>query len=108
MDVQSPIHSATVILSGTLDQYKAEPLKERMLEAIASAAAQSTNILVDLTTVEHIDASCLQVLLTCNSMQAQNKLKLTGATPAIRQWIRTAGADALFDFVDTTDSGGGS
>lgn len=102
MDLSSPIHNSpaevSVILAGALDQYKSESLKDQMLNAIADQVGDQQRILIDMTAVDHIDASCLQVLLASTKGQKTKKLAITGAIPSVRQWIRIAGADELFDF----------
>ncbi len=60
-------------------------------------------MVLDMTTVDHSDASCLQVLLACKPAKAQHKLEIKGAAQSVRQWIRIAGADELFEFVSEND-----
>jgi anti-anti-sigma factor len=100
VDAQSPIpHSVSgvgvtlIVLSGALDQYGAESLKEQLLASLATPA-----VALDMTGVEHIDAAALQVLLAFRSGLKQEKLQVVGAAPGIQQWLRIAGADSLFEF----------
>lgn len=109
MDAQSPIPNSPadltadcILLSGALDQYRAESLKEQLLSAVESPDQERRRVL-DMTSVDHLDASCLQVLLACKPAKTQNKLEIKGATPSVRQWIRIAGADELFEFVSEND-----
>jgi anti-anti-sigma factor len=106
VDAQSPNPNSTsvsgevpVILSGSLDQYNAESLKQQLLVAMAGAAG-AASLLLDMTAVEHLDASGLQVLVACRAGLKQEKLNIRGANPAIQHWMRVAGADALFSFLD--------
>lgn len=110
VDLQSPSHpsvldsaAAAVVLSGSLDQYQAESLKSQLLGAIPSAGSPQRELLVDMTAVDHIDACCLQVLLACQAGPEEEKLKIKGAPPSVRQWIRIAGADELFTFQSEKD-----
>lgn len=91
-----------VVLSGALDQYSAELLKQQLLDALAAAKDSSPELLVDMTAVEHLDASGLQVLLACKAQLKQEKLRLRGADASVRQYLRVAGADTFFEFSDLT------
>jgi len=110
VDERSPIHHLVpdvaptcVLLSGALDQYQAESLKEQLLNASAVPREERQRLSVDMTAVDHLDASCLQVLLAVTLTKKEEKLILKQAAPAVRQWIRTAGADELFDFCGDSD-----
>ena len=98
-----------IVLSGSLDQYTAEELKEQLLRWLASSANEQPSLLLDMTAVEHIDASALQVLLACRADLArrgtapsEQLILIKGAEPPIRQWIRIAGASDLFAFQDAS------
>ncbi len=100
MDAQTPIPNSVsgvgvtpVVLSGALDQYMADSLKEQLVAAMASPG-----VLLDMTAVEHIDAAALQVLLAFREGLQQEKLQVVGAELGIRQWLKIAGADSLFEF----------
>ncbi len=86
-----------VVLSGALDQYMAESLKEQLLASVSTA---ETELLLDMTAVEHVDACALQVLLAFKAGLKQDKLRINGADASIQQWIRIAGAGAFFEFSD--------
>ena len=110
VDVQSPNRNpgsesaaSAVVLSGALDQYQAESLKSQLLGALPASGRPQQEVVIDMTAVDHIDACCLQVLLACQGGQAEEKPKISGAPQAIRQWIRTAGADELFTFQSEKD-----
>jgi len=75
----------------------AESLKEQFLAAVSTP---ETELLLDMTAVEHIDACALQVLLALKAGLKQDKLSVKGADPSIQRWIRIAGADGLFEFAD--------
>ncbi len=90
MDLATP-----VVLSGDLDQYMAESLKEQLLASLSTPEAEP---LLDMTAVEHIDACALQVLLTFKAGLKQDKLRINGADASIQQWIRIAGAGEFFEF----------
>ena len=109
MDEQSPIPNSPadltadcILLAGALDQYRAESLKEQLLAAIEPSDNEHQTVL-DMTTVDHLDASCLQVLLAYKPARTQNKLEIKGLPQSIRQWIRIAGADELFEFASDND-----
>jgi anti-anti-sigma factor len=98
VDAQSPTPTSTpVILSGSLDQYSAESLKQQLLGAMA---APMPEICLEMSEVDHIDAAALQVLLACKAGLKQEKLRIKGADPSVQQWLRIAGADSAFDFSD--------
>jgi anti-anti-sigma factor len=95
------------LLSGALDQYHADELKQQLLSALASSGEKRAELLLDMTGVEHIDASGLQVLLACQaelerSTPARDKLIVRGADASVQQWIHIAGADGRFTFLDQT------
>ena len=107
MDAQSPLLISNsvvgvtpVVLSGALDQYNADSLKEQLLCAIRSLESSSPELLLDLTAVDHIDGCGLQVLLACKAGLKQGKLPLKGVDPSVRQWLKIAGADALYEFLE--------
>ena len=89
-----------VVLSGALDQYNADSLKEQLLDVISSSESGSPELVLDLTAVEHIDGCGLQVLLACKAGLQQDKLPLKGVDPSVRQWLKIAGADTLFEFLE--------
>lgn len=89
-----------VVLSGPLDQYNADSLKEQLLGAICSLERGSPELVLDLAAVEHIDGCGLQVLLACKAGLKLDKLPLQGVDPSVRQWLKIAGADALFEFLE--------
>jgi len=89
------VGATPVVLSGALDQYTSESLKAQLLAAITSS-----ELLLDMTAVEHIDASALQVLLAFRSALKQDRLRIIGAETGIQQWMRIAGVDSLFEFSD--------
>jgi anti-anti-sigma factor len=110
VDVKSPSQSPTldlapssVVLSGALDQYQAAALKEQILGAVAASHEGKQGVVMDMTSVDLIDASCLQVLLACTFQETPGKLGIKGANSAVRQWIRIAGADELFEFVGSIE-----
>lgn len=96
VDLPSAI-ATPVVLSGALDQYMAESLKEQLL---ASLSKPETELLLDMTAVEHIDGCALQVLLAFQAGRKQDKLRIQGADPSIQQWIRIAGASGSFELSD--------
>ena len=109
MDEQSPIPKSPadltadcILLAGALDQYRAESLKEQLL-AVSEPSEGERRTVLDMTTVDHLDASCLQVLLAYKPPATQNKLQIKGAPQSVRQWIRIAGADELFEFASEND-----
>jgi anti-anti-sigma regulatory factor len=75
----------------------AESLKEQLLASVSTA---ETELLLDMTAVEHVDACALQVLLAFKAGLKQDKLRIDGADASIQQWIRIAGADGSFEFSD--------
>jgi anti-anti-sigma factor len=110
VDSQSPIPNSAscvavtpVVLSGSLDQYNAESLKQELMGVVTSRPRGRPELLLDMTAVEHLDASCLQVLLAVSAGLTQDRPAIKGAKPSIRQWVQIAGVDALFDFLDTDD-----
>jgi len=86
----------SLVLSGSLDQYHAEELKQQLV-----SAADLPGLRLDFTSVEHLDAAALQVLLACKAGLKQEKLPILGADPSIQLWIRMAGAEEFFDFLET-------
>jgi anti-anti-sigma regulatory factor len=73
---------------------------QTLLTAIALPEDGCLEIPSDIATVEHIDTSALHILTACQTNVEQDKLSVSteAADPSIRQWIRIAGADELFDF----------
>jgi anti-anti-sigma factor len=93
-----------VVLSGSLDQYSAEAVKEDLLPLLATAQSgvgPSTSVMLDLSAVDHLDASGLQILLSLRKQLSNKSLCLKGTSPEIENWIRLAGADHMFEFVSS-------
>ncbi len=91
---------ARIVLSGALDHYNAESLKQQLLAAMTEPEKGHPQLILDMQDVEHIDAAALQVLLACQAGLQPEKLAVQGADPSIRQWIRISGAEAFFDFLE--------
>ena len=93
-----------VVLSGSLDQYSAQAVKEDVLSLLSATdqgGKPSTSITLDLSTVDHLDATGLQILLSLRKGVSNKAVSLKGASPELRNWIRLAGAEHLFEFVST-------
>jgi len=69
------------------------------LQAAAMAASgQNRDVIVDLGSLHHLDASALQILLALDREQKQrgHKLELVHASPQMREWFAYAGAGEHF------------
>lgn len=110
MEVQSPLTQSAaasnfgpIVFDGSLDQYQAEPLRKQLLSVAAALGGDRSELVLDMAAVEHVDAASLQVLLAFRASSTQTKVQLKGVSPTIQNWIRIAGADHLFEFVNTND-----
>lgn len=72
----------------------AEELKSQVLEAVRDGKS----LHIDISGVDHLDASVLQVLLAVETEQknAGRTLQLRNASPKLRTWFEYAGASVLF------------
>ncbi len=96
----SGVGSHPIVLSGVLDQYQAEHLKQQLLEATRLLPANANAVSLEMSGVEQIDTSCLQVLLAFQAGLAGKRLKIHAANSTVRKWIGIAGAEPFFELVE--------
>lgn len=69
-------------------------------DAALNALQQSGDITLDLQTIDHLDASALQILLALHTEQKKNgrRLHLDNVSDELRRWIDySGGTEYLFD-----------
>lgn len=91
--------NATLIaltLSGSLDQYSPEALKQQILPLLEEQGNRLT-LTLSLRDVTHIETSALQVLIAADMSLKEKgcRLILADAGEETRLWFRVAGAEAL-------------
>jgi ABC-type transporter Mla MlaB component len=62
---------------------------EDLREAALSALAAGNDVTVNLVTIEHLDASSLQILLAFGTEQSEQgrQFRLANVSPNLRQWL---------------------
>jgi anti-anti-sigma factor len=87
-----------ILLSGSLDHYTVEDLKQQLLPLLEAEGKAA----LDVTLVEHLDASALQVLVALQQDLAKKNrgIELAGASEKLRNWMRIGGAEHMFHFLD--------
>ena len=71
---------------------------DELRAAALSAVEAGSDVTFQLSGIDHLDASALQILLALNAEQKRRgrQLELTGASPHLRQWFVYAGAAEEF------------
>jgi len=69
---------------------------EELREAALAALCEEHDIVLDLSGIDHLDASALQVLLALHRVQAERgrTLELHHASASLHEWFSYAGAAA--------------
>jgi anti-anti-sigma regulatory factor len=75
---------------------------EDLREAALSALAAGNDVTVNLVTIEHLDASSLQILLAFGTEQSEQgrQFRLANVSPNLRQWFEYAGAADQFSMAE--------
>jgi anti-anti-sigma factor len=79
-------------------------LRENLDRSADGAPGETGDVLLDLSGLEHLDGSALQVLLAIQTEQRQRGafLKLLNASKSLRKWFEYAGAAELLGVTETT------
>jgi anti-sigma B factor antagonist len=87
-----------VVVSGEIDLTTAPQLEESI------AQFPNGDVIVDLTAVDFMDSSGLQVLVIAHRRLARrgSRLVIRNASPTITALMKVTGLDAFFDFDGTT------
>ena len=87
-----PGQNAVLVAQNSGQWLPAEDLKEMALKALA----ESRDISLDLSQIDHLDASALQILLALDleCKRAERVLHIENASPVLRQWFEYSGAVA--------------
>jgi anti-anti-sigma factor len=90
-------------LSGRLDSARAPAVREQLLRLLRPAASQ---LVLDLTLVNHIDAAGLAVLVGTErrARLLGGSLRLAAARPAVSMAVHAAGLDWLFGSFPTVQA----
>jgi anti-sigma B factor antagonist len=91
------------VLSGGLDATRATALREQLLRMLRPAASR---LVLDLSLVSHVDASCLAVLVGTErrARLLGGSLRLAAVKPAVDVAVRAAGLDRLLEIFPTVQS----
>jgi len=95
-----PYRAATVHAVHDGEWMEAADLRQRLLEQLREAGEASgarPALAVDLSGIDHLDASVLEVLLAARAHQqrAGATVRMVNASPSLRQWFEYAGAADL-------------
>ncbi len=101
-EVRSHDGAVVVRLTGELDLYNAEAVREALLAAAADAA---NRLVVDMTDVRFIDSTALGVLIEARS-RLENRGAFFLASPGLetRRALEVSGLDRHFNVQDSVDS----
>jgi anti-anti-sigma factor len=104
MAIQQDVHGSVVILRpvGALDGVNSSELEEHVLAAIESG---SRGVVFDFSATSHIASAGLRATLNAVKLldNAQGRLIIAGASPAVREVLRTSGVSAVCELVATPD-----
>ena len=88
----------TLMLDGELDIYRAAPLKDLLLEALAAADRDGHGLELNLAGVTELDSAGLQLLMLAkkDAQRRQRELHLVAHSPAVVEVFELLNVGAFF------------